>query len=107
MEISEIRQLCIDSLSAVPGIVKLHKPSIDLDKPCSDAEECSVLLPDLINVSQSSSGLSIQLAITTLDGVPTKFIISQLFKQLDFLLKKKKLKLSNLTVIVKGVTNAG
>ncbi|MFV8499566.1 hypothetical protein ACNQ1M_00505 [Mycoplasma sp. VS424B] len=107
MEISEIKQLCIDSLSAVPGIVKLHKPTLDLDKPCDELDDCQALLPELINVTTSSTGLSVQLAFTILDGVSAKFIVTQLFKQIDFALKKKKLKLLNLTVIIKGVNNAG
>ncbi|MHA3785905.1 hypothetical protein [Mycoplasma sp. Z244C] len=107
MEISEIRQICIESLSAVPGIVKLHRPTLDLDKPYEDADECTTLLPEMINITTSSTGLSLQLAFSILDGVSAKFIVTQLFKQIDFALKKKKLKLLNLTVIIKGVNNAG
>ncbi|MFV8418708.1 hypothetical protein [Mycoplasma sp. Sp33II] len=106
MEISEIRQICVDSLSAVPGIVKLHKPTLDLDKSCEDTAECDTLLPELINITTSSAGLSLQLAFSILDDVSAKFIVTQLFKQIDFALKKKKLKLLNLTVIIKGVNNA-
>ncbi|WLP85366.1 hypothetical protein [Mycoplasma seminis] len=103
MEISEIRQLCIDSLSAVPGVIKLHKPSLDLDKSCSDAEECEVILQDVINITSVDNSHSVQIAITVLDGVSVKFIVTQLFKQIDFALRKKKQKLNSLTVIVKGV----
>ncbi|QNM93941.1 hypothetical protein H9M94_01560 [Mycoplasma sp. Pen4] len=104
MTIQEIKTIFIDTLSATTGIVKLENPvlDIDIDKVSKDNEEKP--LEDYISVTEMNGGYSFVIAVTLLEGVSAKFISSQLFKQLSLVLRKKKIKLINLTIIFKGVT---
>ncbi|QCZ36755.1 hypothetical protein [Mycoplasma nasistruthionis] len=105
MELRDIQELTINNLSSIPGIIRLHNPVLDSDLSSCQYGECESDLNSLIDVQLTSKGYDIKVAVTLIEGVSAKFISTQLFKQLSLELSKRKVKINNLLVVIKGVQN--
>ncbi|WP_036452671.1 hypothetical protein [Mycoplasma buteonis] len=102
----EIKEIFYKTLISTIGIKKIHPMSYDenftLDQDVN-LDDANVL--DFLQANETEKGWTLQVAVTILDGVQTKFIASQLHNNITKKFKQKKIPFYKLIIIFKGVIN--
>ncbi|QZE12292.1 hypothetical protein [Mycoplasma sp. Ms02] len=94
MMIEELKTLFVSALIGVPGVARVH--NVNSDEVVSNLE-------DAINVRLDNKSYIFRAEISVMQGVYTKGIVEQIYKLINFELKKRKIKKFDLKITIKGV----
>ncbi|WBP84136.1 hypothetical protein [Mycoplasmopsis edwardii] len=105
MNIEEIKKIFIKIITSTPGIKKLHGLSY-VDSILTISEDSTDMsLEDMVIANETPEGWNFQIAISVLEEIRVKDLNTELYKKLFYEFRRKKIKLKNLTIILKGVVN--
>ncbi|UUM19780.1 MULTISPECIES: hypothetical protein [unclassified Mycoplasma] len=97
-----MKQLFVQTLSSVPGIVNIQANQDNLNKTQNTN---NVNYVDLIEVFHTPQGWDFIAAVSILNGVPAKCVLEELQSQMQHELKKHNQKVNNITIFIRGVEN--
>ncbi|RIV16684.1 hypothetical protein [Mycoplasmopsis gallopavonis] len=111
MQVLEAKKTFLKVLLSTIGVTKLHQLSFnqkltnEIEIDVNDIQDIEAIqLLEFVYAIQTDKGWNINVAISLLDGVPAKFMVSQLQNATKSSFAKLNAEFNKLTVIIKGVT---
>lgn len=100
MDLEQAREIFLQVLSSIPGIVSIH--AINLNSEQSESETDKNIY-EILQVEKLQKGWRFGCSLKILYGLSAKSIVNQIYKQLKFILSNNKEKLYGINIFIKGV----
>lgn len=100
MDLEQAREIFLQVLSSIPGIVSIHEINLSSDQI---DEENRKDINEILQVEKLQKGWRFGCSLVILYGLSAKSIVNQIYKQLKFILSKNKEKIYGINIFIKGV----